>query len=60
VSESDHYSARVYLSEALSRRDDPVNAKFYWQLIRWVENCRFRIIADSRKVTVPPAQGDLF
>lgn len=60
VTDSNHYYARAYLSEARSRRDDPVNSAFYWRLLQWAANCRLRIIAESRQVVGPPAQGGLF
>lgn len=54
------HRARVYLSEARSRRDSPVNRTFYWRLMNWAANCRGRIIASDQIAVAGPAQRDLF
>jgi hypothetical protein len=46
------HSARVYLTEARNRRNDPVNTNFCKTLVRWARNAHRRGMAP----TVPAAQ----
>lgn len=51
-------SARVYLTEAWSRRHSAVNRAFVKTLRRWARNARRRALVPAK--AAEPAQMDLF
>ena len=60
--EHDKHLARVYLTEARSRRNSAVNRNFYWTLLRWAANARRRATPLPEPTVMPsvPAQLELF
>jgi len=60
--EHDKHLARVYLTEARSRRNSAINRNFYWTLLRWAANARRRATRLPEPAVMPsvPAQLELF
>jgi len=60
--EHNKHLARVYLTEARSRRNSAINRNFYWTLLRWAANARRRAtrLPEPSAPSVAPAQLELF
>lgn len=57
--EHDKHLARVYLTEARSCRNSPINRNFYWTLLRWAANARRRATRLPEPATPLPAPAQL-
>ncbi len=60
--EHDKHLARVYLTEARSRRNSAINRNFYWTLLRWAANARrlANRLPEPAVMPTAPAQLELF
>jgi len=57
--EHDKHLARVYLTEARSRRNGAINSNFYWTLLRWAANARRRAARLPEPAPPPPSPAQL-